>query len=349
MRTSISDVECYLAKLANVLTLETTSIPPPYMSDDCYLNVLFSKIASSQFRRSKLTQELERDIRTKINCHFRAGSPISFTIPFGGYKNWRAWSYPHTEWAEVFSVHYVLEYALTIAAMYKPGVTLHYSYGDNVMNIVSNMPQQDTEAYLLGFKQIVGFYQKIVPENVTIDCVRINDFYNSDCEHLAELRSNYEDNLKRWKEKYPSSERDAKLASAMRNLMPNGVENLTQLTAEEWRKRALVSAMWCDAHDSLHLRRTFNKFSGHIQLGNIKGRTLELHIGSCDTSTHQFWVGIGLLENKCGRLLQRIASQDKIDFLLKQRPSRLVKLQVNSEFRRLNKHYESIYIIEDDY
>lgn len=310
---------------------------------------MFHKITSSEFRRSKVDDELANDIRTKIQSHLDDGSPISFAIPFGAYKHWRTWSYPEPEWAEVFNVSYMLRYAAPLAAMYAPGIALHYSYGDCVMDTVSNMPPADTETYIARMKSLIGLFQERAPSNVKIDCVRINDFYSKE-EHAAEFRAHYEDNLQNWERKHSEADRKSKLESALRNLMPKGIEDLTGLNDEQWQRRALNSAMWCDAHDSLSRRRGFNKHSGHIQVGNIRGRRLELHVGSCDTSVHQFWVGVGFLEARRKGLLPRIVSQEKLEFLKVEMAStgepNMVRMDVSNEFEHFGDNYRSIYVLD---
>ena len=304
-----------------------------------------SKIASSEFRRSRIDYEMLQDITSKIQTHLKDSSPISFSVPFGAYKHWSAWSYPEPEWAEVFNMNYMLRYTAPIAQAYEPGVTLHYSFGDSVMDTVSNIPAGHTQLYIDKVKQLVALFQSRVQPNVRIDMVRINNFYTPD-QHAGELRSHFEDNVKNWERKYSMQDREAKLASARRNLMAKGIEDLTGLSSEEWEKRVLRSAMWCDAHDSLSQRRGFNKYSGHIQLGNIRGRRLELHVGSCDTSVHQFWVGIGILEAHKSSFLQRIISQNTLDAMRADIIGGLARHKVDNDFVEVSSNYDSIYLLD---
>ena len=117
------------------------------------------------------------------------------------------------------------------------------------------------------------------------------------------------------------------------------------------RPSALTSAMWCDAHDSLSRRRGFNKRSGHIQLGNIKGRRLELHVGSCESSVHQFWVGVGLLQVQGERLLPRIVSQEKLDAIKAdagkaESRGRIARVGVSTCFEMVSSNYAAVDVLE---
>lgn len=277
---------------------------------------IYQIIVDSEFRRTAVDKDTEADTRQKIKYHVKRDIPISFSLPFGAYKNWRLWSYPEPEWAEVFNINYMIRYIYPLAKLYRPGVIFNYSFGDNVMDIVSNMPASDTDRYIDGFKSLISFFQPHLPHNIAINAVCINQFYNSSEEHKRELQQNYLFNKANWESKYSPEIRMKKVDSARRNLMLRGVENLSGLTKEQLEARYLDSAMWCDAHDCLRKRREFNKYGTNIEIANIRGPSLALNMGSCDTSTIHFWVGAGVVEIKNSRLRQRIMSQPSLDEML---------------------------------
>lgn len=350
MNNSPNALSQYLNNLASIPAYKSTPQDQQILKNEGLAEYIFQKVTTSEFRRSKSDVELIADIRAKICGRIEQQSPISFSIPFGGYKHWRTWSYPEPEWAEVFNINYMLRYVSPIAAEYQHGVAIHYSYGDSVMDTVSNMPLTEAEQYINKVKDIIAFFQARLHKNISVDCVRINDFY-SRAEHLAEFHAHYKDNQENWSKKYSETDRASKLTSARRNLMRRGVEDLTFLDEKQWEERVLASAMWCDAHDSLKLRRAFNKYSQHIQLGNIKGRRLELHVGSCDTSVHQFWVGVGIIENHYARLLQRIISQDKLVALQSETKAKsnegIQCIAIDSDFLAISKSYGNVWFAEN--
>lgn len=305
---------------------------------------IYTQMTRSKFRRTKLDSETEDDIRSKIAYHVSRNEPIPFTMPFGAYKNWRLWSYPEPDWAEVFNVNYMLRFVAPMATAYPPGVKLQYSYGDEVMDIVSNMPIEDTDRYIATFDRLLAFFQAHIPENVTLQTVRINDFYTRE-EHREELRKNYEYNLRNWTQKYSEEEREYKLRSARRNLMPDGIQDLTNLGEDEWEKRCLEAAMWCDAHDCMKKRRGFNKLSTNIQIVFVRGPYLALHLGSCDTSSFHFWVGTGVVELRKNRLLQRIFSQPKLDSAINS--GRAAFVSVKSPFSEFSSNFMSVPLLDD--
>lgn len=312
------------------------------ISENGMAEFLYRKITWSKFRRSALDSKTNADIRSKIAQSLANNLPIGLSIPFGAYKNWRLWSYPEPEWSEVFNINYMLHFIAPIASAYQPGVNLYYSYGDNVMDIVSNMPPKDTDRYIVTFKKLLSLFQNsATPPNVKLEMKRINEFYTIE-EHKQELAKNFENNVANWNQKYSLEQREKKVRSARRNLMRYGVEDLRELSEEEWEERCLQAAMWCDAHDSLEQRRKFNKYGSNIQIVYVKGPYLGLHLGSCETSTTEFWVGTGVLEVRGPRLLQRIISQTKLTSLLKMEDAKFVN--VETPFSNLSQNYNSVCV-----
>jgi hypothetical protein len=272
---------------------------------------LFEKIISSKYRRTALDDETVKNIQKKISQHVAGGMPIEFSIPFGAYKAWQLESYPEPDWAEVFNLHYICEYASQLAAAYPPGIIINYSYTDDIMHIISNTDRERNRQYIPRFNSFLSLFQSKCPSNITLNSIRINDFYDNG-DILGELYDNYEFNKTHWEEKYSTEERESKIKSAQRNLCPDGPEDLRQLSESEWEVRCLEAAMLCDALDSLKMRRWFNKYSTNIQIIFVRGRNLSLHFGSCETSTVQFWVGSGAVEiRQNGTLLPRILSYNQ--------------------------------------
>lgn len=277
---------------------------------------IYELVVNPKFRKTAIDLNTKNDTIKKIENNLELDLPIEFSLPFGAYKNWKAWSYPEPEWAEVFNVNYMIRYITPIAKIYKPGVVLNYSYGNNVMDIVSNMPPNDTQKYINSFETILSYFQKKVIKNIKLNAICINQFYYNQNEHRKELFENFEFNAKNWQKKYTDDIRKKKLDSARRNFMLKGVQDFSLLSYEELEQKYLESAMWCDAHDCLTERRKFNKYSTNIEIANIRGPSLALNIGSCDTSTLHFWVGCGVIEIKKNKYLQRILSQISLEKLI---------------------------------
>ncbi|MDP2362781.1 MAG: hypothetical protein Q8M94_03315 [Ignavibacteria bacterium] len=300
---------------------------------------IFSRITRSKFRRTSLDSDTVADIKFKIKYQILNNDPISFSVPFGAYKNWHLSSFPEPDWGEVFNINYMLRFLAPISAVYEPGAKLQYSYSDNVMDIVSNIPKEYTKRYITVFDKLLSLFQQSASKNIILKSIKINDFY-AEGEQFLEMNNNYEDNRKNWFKKYPENVRLKKLASAKHNLMLNGIQDLSTLDGEQLEARFLQSAMWCDALDSLQWRRKFNKGSTNIQIVYVKGPYLSLHLGACETSVGQAWAMTGVLEKRGLRLLQTIVSHATLKSFEVAKNIQLIN--VDTLFRELSNNYLAI-------
>ncbi|MBW7943699.1 MAG: hypothetical protein H3C64_15285 [Candidatus Kuenenia stuttgartiensis] len=308
-----------------------------YISKQGLSEFIFARITSTKFRRTGLDDVTNSDIRFKIRHQVLQNNPISFSIPFGAYKNWHLWSYPEPDWAEVFNLAYMIRFLAPISAVYEPGAQLNYTFSDDVMDIVSNIPKNDYKRYIKVFLGLLSKFQETLPDNVVLRLVRINDLYK-DNDQLLEMQINFKDNQNNWSTKYTEEERSKKIASARYNLKLNGVIDLTNLNADQLEEKFLQSAMWCDALDSLNLRRKFNKGTANIQIVFVKGPYLGLHLGSCETSIGQAWVKTGLVEIRDSGYFPTMLSHSQFT-LLKQE---VEFLNVDTLFRDLSQNFSVI-------
>jgi hypothetical protein len=293
--------------------------PHPVVRQADLPEALLSIITDSHFRRSRLDERSAEDTIAKISRQAAANQPILFSLPFGGYKSWRVASAPQPDWAEVFSLNYLSTYMLHVAASYRPGARIDFTYCSGVIDRMSNMPLRYSTEYLLSFSALLAVFNSLLPERVRFGLVDITSFYTRD-ELEAELSKNLELNRGLWSEQSRSAERERKIRSAERNLMRHGIQDLSSLAPSDFAHRCQESAMWCDAVDSLHKRRGFNKYGERIQLVFVRGPTPSIHIGSCETAAFHFWVGTGVAEiaakaTTAATVRQRIISQGAFEQL----------------------------------
>ena len=286
--------------------------PPPPVPQVDIIDQLVAALTRGSFRRTKIDGESAVDVRRKVAARVQDNSPISLTIPFGGYKNHRARSFPEPDWAELFNMNYMARYLFPVTARYAPGVIAYYTYSSRVMDVVSNIPIEATDSYMDRFHQLLSVVNQDLPDNLRLTTFDITQQYDRP-ELLKELRTNFEDNQERWQAKFSADERAKRVASAQRNLIPRGVQDFSNLDDDAWASRCEEAAMWCEALDSLERRRLFNKYSEHIQLVFVRGPSLSIHVGSCDTAAHHFWSGTGVVHDRQRDLLQGIMSEPKIE------------------------------------
>ncbi len=303
---------------------------------------LFRTIARPAFRRSRLDEPTACDVQAKILRALDDGSPVAFSIPFGGYKSHNSGSFPLPDWAEVFNLNYIWRFVSPIAETYPPGVVVEYTYTSGVMDLVSNLPPGAADAYMVAFRDIMAFFAAVMPRNVRFVATDLAADPGA-AGMMDELLKHYEENRRDWLTRLSQAERDRRFASAQRNLMPTGNRDLSQLSPSQWDDACVEAAMMCEAVDRLSFRRRYNKQESRIELVFVRGPSLAVHVGSCDTSSHHFWSGVGSVEYVDGsRLVPRIMSQRKLSAV---RDQGLAIDCAVSGFEALGEHYKSVPVL----
>jgi len=314
---------------------------------NCYSNksidineILFNIISSSKYRRTAIDDESKTDIRKKIADAIEKNIPIEFSIPFGGYKNYRIPSYPEADWAEIFNLRFMIRYLLPIAIFYQPGVIIYYSYNSEIIHEVNNMPLSFQRAYENSFAKLINHFGKQLPSNFQIKLQQINKLYVNDNEWKSELQSLFKRNQEKWETLYDATAREKKLNSAKHNLILDGERKLQNLPGDELETEYFKAAMMCDAIDSLSKRREFNKFSHRIQLVFIRGPKPSIHIGVCEGSTMHFWVGLGVFEFNKNKVIPNIFSYVQLQEL----KSNFIYLEVENPFTFISQNFKQVII-----
>lgn len=300
---------------------------------------LYSIATNSKFRRTAIDDESREDVKRKINEAVSKNLPIEFSIPFGGYKNYRVPAYPEADWAEVFNLRFMIRYLLPIAKLYEAGVVLYYSYNSGIMNEVSNMPIEFQKTYEASFIKLVNYFNELCPTNFEIKIQPINDLYVNATEWKNEFNALYERNKKEWTSLYNEESREKKIQSARHNLILNGERNLLGLSEKELETEYLNAAMMCDALDSLSQRRKFNKYSHRIQLVFVRGPKTSIHVGVCEGATMHFWVGLGVLGIRKNIILPRIFSFEQLQI----NKNEIEETEVENYFTSISKNFSKVF------
>lgn len=302
--------------------------------------ILFNIVSSSKHRRTAIDDESKTDIKKKIADAIDKNIPIEFSIPFGGYKNYRIPSYPEADWAEVFNLRFMIQYLLPIVKFHPPGVILYYSYNSEIIHEVNNMPLSFQRAYESSFAKLISHFGEQLPSNFQIKTQQINKLYANDNEWKSELQSLFNRNQEKWETLYDENAREKKLSSAKHNLILDGEKKLQNLSSEELEAEYLKAAMMCDAIDSLSKRREFNKFSHRIQLVFIRGPKPSIHIGVCEGSTMHFWVGLGVFEFSKNKVIPNIFSYEQLQEL----KPKFIYLEVENPFTIISQNFKQVII-----
>lgn len=239
-------------------------------------HALLKLIVRRPFRRSQADNATQADIIGKLSQSLRDQQPIKFSVPFGGYKHPQLPHSPAINLAETFWLNYLRSYAEPMVALYPAGVTFSFTYMSGVIEAINGISRADQATYL---NQLAQLCQQLSCSQIRFELVDIADLMGGTEQATATLWKRY-----RLLEAAGTEPVAKALASAERNLVDS----------EQQSPR--TSALLCEAMESIPERRNFNKFGSHIQLSHQKA-SLSVHIGSCQTSVVQPWVGFGCYDS----------------------------------------------------
>ncbi|MDR3572069.1 MAG: hypothetical protein P4L81_07875 [Candidatus Pacebacteria bacterium] len=269
---------------------------------------IFKAATSGKWRRSALDPVSYEDTLRKIATAHAERKRLEFTLPFGGYKGRAVASCPHINWAEVFALNFLRRYALFVSREYTGGVLITLSYASSIMDLVNNMPLSRQTTYVSELSRLCVLFSD---HDIKFQLYDVASAFPTAEDFRTAVRENFERVKHTWTamDGYLLEKR---LNSARRNLIIDGVEDLSNVSGDAFDEKVRDSAMFCEALDSLTERRRFNKYSHRVQLVNVRGPSPAIHLASCDTSANHFGVGTGAVEIRRDGCLQSILTTEAI-------------------------------------
>ena len=306
------------------------------------LLTIYEHVISSKFRKTKIMPNAEDDIKLKIAQSLQSKQPLKFSIPFGAYKAWRLDVNFVPEWAEVFNLSYLLKYAANILEVYPYGIEFTYTYTEDVMYFISDIPKMQADKYAKDFTKLLQIFNKI-DSRVQFHLVKINDLYETTQDYYIDFLKCFLDDLVFWDTKYDETTKNRILTSSHHNLYPFGERRLADQPADIQEKYYYYSALMTDAVDCLKERRKYNKDQDKIQLIGVKGPSKSINIGACATSTVHFWVGRGCISFNKGVLKPYVYTISKL--IKFKEENQIVEYPISSVFSSVNENYKTIIFI----
>lgn len=260
---------------------------------------LFTALTSKKWRSSTLGAESAIDLNRKLDSAIKS-QHLEFSLPFGGYKSHHIESYPFPNWSEVFAVSYLRKYLENVRLNWSNQITLSFSYCSSVMDLVNRTNLEDQDLYISEFQKLLA---KLSGDNIEFRLHDVADSYGGQNQIREALHESYLRVKAEWG-KTPSDVIAKRISSAVRNVHLEDVGKGNLPASNDYRVEH--AAMMCEALDSLEERRKFNKYSTRIQLVNVRGPALSIHLRSCETSANHFGVGYGVASLEKHRWRQRI-------------------------------------------
>lgn len=329
-------------ELLNFNNIVTNSLEGKDLKDSI-LNRLFSRKWSRKAQYEDAKKYTEEKVDTILNNHLE----FLFCFCFGGYKHFWSPTYPEPDWAEIFTIKYLMEYVLPIAETQDKRTKIEFESEEVALTYMNNTPQEGMDKYNKAFKELINYINGKVEYPIDLSVVLARDFYDRD-----ELLKKMYDYLPEVKERFNAlseEEKEIRLRRAETNIMWNGKEDLTNISEEERRKfiyesRTLNEA-FLDIDYELRGKEYFEKENLIPLLGSFglgAGGELWLHLASNSSSMVDFWAGMGILEAREDKIIQKTISQKQFE----QIKDNLVKVNLNNDLTNISSNYSWIYVYE---
>lgn len=284
---------------------------------------------------------------TKLDNILKDNLPFIFCFCFGGYKHFWSPTYPEPDWAEIFTIKFLMEYILPIAKSYDYGVNLEFESEEVAISDMNNVPQKGLDKYNKIFRELLDYINKKTNEPINLNLVLAKDFY--DKEELLFKMNDYIKEVEDRFEKLDEEEKIIRLRRAETNINWDGIKDLTKLNETERKKviydSRILNEAFLDIDYELRGKEYFEKENLIPLLGTFgygAGGELWLHVASNKTSVVDFWTGIGILEVRENEILERTLSEKQFNNIKDQ----LKKVKIISDLEKLSNNYSWIYVYE---
>jgi len=261
---------------------------------------IYDRILSKKFRKFSVSPEANNKIRQAIELNIKNNEPIKIAIPLGSYKLWRFEESPEPDWAELFAMIYYAYWLKPITDVYKPGVWFDFCGDDAILELMNNIPVEDTERYKTVFRDLIKFIQPYLPDNFKYLFSPVGERYSSKEEFLADLNKQIEE-LKNKGEAF-LTERDIEMMRF--NIKPREEEQI------DFKKNRLLH----DAYMAVSKRRPHHKGPDKINISATPfGNRTSIPVGTTKTSVVKFQTGVGVLKKEVDSFIEYIYSPSQLE------------------------------------
>ncbi len=300
-------------QLLNFNNIETNGLEGNTLKEKI-LNRLFSR----KWSREAQYEEAKKYTEEKVDNILNNNLNFLFCFCFGGYKHFWSPTYPEPDWAEIFTIKYLMEYILPIAQTQNKKVNIEFESEEVALTYMNNTPQEGMDKYNKAFQKIINYVNNKTEYPIGLSVVLARNFY--DKEELLKKMYDYLPNVQERFNNLDEKEKEIRLKRAETNIMWEGKENLTNISDEEKRKfiynsRTLNEA-FLDIDYELRGKEYFEKENLIPLLGSFglgAGGELWLHLASNKSSFVDFWAGMGILEIREDKIIEKTISQKQFE------------------------------------
>ena len=327
--------------------LDFNNFPETTLDSNNFKQEVLKRLFLKRYSKKAQFDAAKEYTENKLDNILKDNLPFIFCFCFGGYKHFWSPTYPEPDWAEIFTIRFLMEYIMPIAKSYDYGVNLEFESEEVAISDMNNVPQEGLDKYNKIFKELLEYINTKTNEPITLNLVLAKDFYNK--EELLSKMNDYIKDVEERFEKLDEEEKTIRLRRAETNIKWDGIKDLTHLD-ENARKNTIYNSRilneaFLDIDYELRGKEYFEKKNLIPLLGTFgygAGGELWLHVASNKSSIVDFWTGIGILEVRDNEILERTLSEKQFNSIKNQ----LKKVKIESDLDKFSSNFSWIYVYE---
>lgn len=330
--------------------LDFNNIAYPKFKLDTLSSDVISRLCAKKWCHIAQTDAAKEYTKQKVEHIVKNNLPFIFSFCFGGYKHWWSPTSPVPDWAELYNMKYLYEYVAPITAMWNSGVTLEYESEEVGIELMNNVPDSYQKQYTKVFKDLMSYVKSKIKLPLNFNFVLASQLYDKN--QLFKMMDEYFPVVKKRFDNLTPQEKAIRIKRAQTNILWKGAKDLTKLSEVEKANYAKESRIkneaFLDMDYELRGSTYFEKENliplvGTFGLG--AGGEGWLHLSSNSSSFVDFWSGIGILEVRDDKIIEKIISRSQFETI----KDKLVKVKVNvPELAKIHENFTWIYVYEGE-
>ncbi|MBU2236234.1 hypothetical protein KKA01_04245 [Patescibacteria group bacterium] len=339
----MSPEEYLKTKLETCAQTELRPVDREFLESQGIEKFIYRILTSKKFRKWKIVDEYANEMKRSITHIVTKKEPLELAWFFGGYKLWRFPSSPLVDWAELFTILYLIEYVSNIVSVYEPGAKIiFWAAHPSVMKYQSNIPEQDCRAYHESFNKLLDTLRSYFPRNLIIELKSFEVLYSNKSEYLSELNQMITEVEDEYNNKWTTERKEMKKMSSNLNIQWQGAENWEKIPQKEKEEKIRLGPIVHDGYCRLSKVREVIRGVGKIALTATPIPSGSLTVGTSSSSVTKFWTGFGVIEKRGDSYVERILSPQQLESV-KDKPhdvlqSKLIPL----------KNFEEIWVFPEE-
>ena len=307
----MDDINLYLKKILTTFNEYSVSADDKKAIKRDLSGFIAHKLFRKKFRKQKLFDSTAVDITNRIKLSVKNDKPLHIVIFFGGYKHFWNPSASEIDWAEVFNLNFLSEWAAPVVASYEPGVIIEFVSEDWILPKMNNYTAENLDKYSNSFTKLINLFNNKTPDNFKFKFTRLGNIYDKS-KMLKMVEAEMPAGYKRWGSLLEES-KQSELKRSLRSVIlkeGQGIDRVIESRVMELAYYHVEERPEFSGDYFSNPEHIFICFSYGLSDDNADHW---LTLGSTSASVVDFWIGRGILGEGQNGFVDRIVSKEQYE------------------------------------